>query len=168
MLLALALAKMMEIYKQMYFQKLISHDATPAPFSISSVPPRGPRPPLWEQLLQGEVYMVIFWGPGSYHDLSQSVSHSEVKISFVYDVDEAALRLTPRRGDHGVVRLQHCDLCKKISIDWNIAIPTFTISYRLVLHYIVHFDIKMKRLHLHWTSEQEVQVDQEDQVDQEC
>lgn len=45
-----------------------------------------------------------------YHNLPQSVAHSQVQICFVDDVDEAALRLSSGCGNHYVVRPQNCDL----------------------------------------------------------
>lgn len=45
-----------------------------------------------------------------YHNLPQSVAHSQVEICFIDDVDEAALRLPSGRGNHRVVGPQNCDL----------------------------------------------------------
>lgn len=54
-------------------------------------------------LLLGEIQL-------PYHDLAQAVAHPQVQVGPVDDVDEAALRLPPGRGDHGVVGPQNCHL----------------------------------------------------------
>lgn len=54
-------------------------------------------------LLLGEIRL-------PYHDLAQAVADPQVQVGPVDDVDEAALRLPPGRGDHGVVGPQNCHL----------------------------------------------------------